>query len=36
MDLVQNELGFNISKSFGTYLGVPIVVDGRDKRAFNF
>ena len=35
MDLVQNELGFNISKSFGTYLGVPIVVDGRDQRAFD-
>ena len=35
MDLVQNELGFNISKSFGTYLGVPIVMDGRDKRAFD-
>ena len=35
-DLVKKELGFGISNSFGKYLGVPIVVDGRDKHAFDF
>ena len=35
-DLVKNELGFGISNSFEKYLGVPIVVDGRDKHAFDF
>ncbi len=34
--MVRRELGFGISKSFGKYLGVPIVVDGRDRRAFDF
>uniref|UniRef100_A0A2N9G1B6 Reverse transcriptase domain-containing protein n=1 Tax=Fagus sylvatica TaxID=28930 RepID=A0A2N9G1B6_FAGSY len=36
IDMVRRELGFGISKSFGKYLGVPIVVDGRDRRAFDF
>jgi hypothetical protein len=33
---LESKLGLKISKSFGKYLGVPILVDGRDKRAFDF
>jgi hypothetical protein len=33
---LESELGLKISKSFGKYLGVSILVDGRDKRAFDF
>jgi hypothetical protein len=33
---LESELGLKISNSFGKYLGVPILVDGRDKRAFDF
>lgn len=29
-------MGLKISNSFGKYLGAPIIVDGRDKRAFDF
>jgi hypothetical protein len=36
IDMVRRELGFGISKSFGKYLGVPIVVDGKDRHAFDF
>uniref|UniRef100_A0A2N9FQ21 Reverse transcriptase domain-containing protein n=1 Tax=Fagus sylvatica TaxID=28930 RepID=A0A2N9FQ21_FAGSY len=33
---LESELGLKIARSFGKYLGVPIIVDGRDKRAFDF
>ena len=33
---LESELGLKISNSFGKYLGVPILVDERDKRAFDF
>jgi hypothetical protein len=33
---LESELGLKISNSFGKYLGVPIIVDRRDKRAFDF
>ena len=34
--LLERELGFKISKTFGKYLGVPILVNGRNKRAYDF
>jgi hypothetical protein len=34
--MVENELGFKISKDFGKYLGVPIITDARDKKAFEY
>jgi hypothetical protein len=33
---LESELGLKISNSFGKYLGVSILADGRDKRAFDF
>jgi hypothetical protein len=33
---LEEELGPKVSNSFSKYLGVPIIVDGRDKRAFDF
>jgi ribonuclease HI len=33
---LEEKLGLKLSKSFGKYLGVPIIVNGRDKRAFDF
>ena len=33
---LENELGLKIATSFGKYLGVLILVNGRDKRAFDF
>ena len=32
---LESELGLKISNSFGKYLRVPIIVNGRDKRAFD-
>ena len=32
---IENELGMNRTNEFGRYLGVPIITDGRDKRAFD-
>jgi hypothetical protein len=34
--ILESELGFKISKEFGKYLGVPILVDGRNKHAYDF
>ena len=34
--ILESELGFKISKEFGKYLWVPILVDGRNKRAYDF
>ena len=34
--LLERELGFKISKSFGKYLGVPITTDGRNKQIYDF
>jgi hypothetical protein len=36
MAMVKSELGIKISKDFGKYLGVPIITDARDKKAFEF
>ena len=33
---LESELGLKISNSFGKYLGVPILVDSWDKKAFDF
>ena len=33
---LESELGLKISNSFGKYLRVPIIVDRRNKRAFDF
>ena len=33
---LEEELGLKISNSFSKYLEVPIIVDGRDKTAFDF
>ena len=33
---LERELGFKISRSFGKYLGVPIVTDGRNKQVNDF
>ena len=33
---LEGKLGLKISKSFKKYLGVPIIVKGRDKRPFDF
>ena len=33
---LENELGLKIATSFGKYLGVLILVKGRDKQAFDF
>jgi len=33
---MENELGISSSRNFGKYLGVPILTNKRDKRAFNF
>jgi hypothetical protein len=34
--LLERELGFKISRSFGKYLGVPITTDGRNKQIYDF
>ena len=34
--LLERELGFKISRSFGKYLGVPIITDGRNKQVYDF
>jgi hypothetical protein len=34
--LLERELGFKISRSFGKYLGVPIITDGRNKQVNDF
>ena len=34
--MVESELGIKISKDFGKYLGVPIITDARDKKAFDY
>ncbi len=34
--LLENDLGMNLSKHFGKYLGAPILNDGRDKKEFDF
>ena len=34
--MLERELGFKIQKDFGKYLGVPILVDGRNTRAYDF
>lgn len=36
ISLIKHELGMHRTNSFGNYLGVPIIMDRRDKRAFNF
>ena len=32
---IENKLGMNRMNKFGRYLGVPIITDDRDKRAFD-
>jgi hypothetical protein len=34
--MVKSELGIKVSNNFGKYLGVPIITDARDKKAFEF
>ncbi|GMY29704.1 putative RNA-directed DNA polymerase [Fagus crenata] len=34
--MVKSELGIKVSNNFGKYLGVPIIADARDKKAFEF
>ena len=33
---MKNELDIRSSRDFGKYLGVPIITDKRNKRAYNF
>ena len=36
ISLIESELGMRRTNNFGKYLGVPIISDGRDKRAFDY
>lgn len=36
ISLIESELGMRYNNNFGKYLGVPIILDGRDKRAFDY
>ncbi|KAK4604733.1 hypothetical protein RGQ29_012985 [Quercus rubra] len=33
---IEHVLGIKHSKEFGKYLGIPILMDGRNKRAYDF
>ena len=35
-NMVESSLGIKISKDFGKYVGVPIITDARDKKAFDY